>query len=117
VAKARLTPADGGHRRRLELAYPGEGAVDDGQVRVGRLAQRVGTGAGQGVAVSTGAEVQPAGHHHGTHVGVAVDLLAGGDELGGHVRRERVAAVVGGKCDDSHMAVDGKLNLTHRAAS
>ncbi len=108
---------DGGHRRRLELADPGERPVDDRQVRMGRLAERVGAGAGQRVAVGPGAEVRSPGHHHGADVGVAVDLLAGLDQVGGHGRRQGVAAVLGGQGDDGDGAVDGKLDLAHRVAS
>jgi hypothetical protein len=108
---------DGGDRRRLQLADPGEGAVDDGQVGVGRFAERVGAGTGQRVPVGAGAEVRSAGHHHGADLPVAVDLFAGFHQVGGHGRREGVAAVGGGQGDDGDVAVDGKLDLAHEVAS
>jgi hypothetical protein len=67
--------------------------------------------------MGAGAEVRPAGDDHGTDVGVAVDLLAGLHEVGGHVRREGVAAVGGRQRDDGDVAVDGKLDLAHGVAS
>src|SRR5581483_3196614 len=77
------------------------------------LADGVGAGVGQRVAMRPGAEVRSARHHHGTDVGVAVDRLAGLDQLGGHGRGEGVAAGVGGQGEDGDVAVDGKLDLAH----
>ena len=63
--------------------------------------------------MGAGAEVRSAGHHHGADLPIAVNLLAGVDEIGRHLRREGVAAVGGGQRDDGDGAVDGKLDLTH----
>jgi len=90
-ARAHSAAADRGDGRGLELADAGERAVDHTEAGIHLRVRRIAPGRLQCAAIATGAEeAAGAANHHGPDLGIAVQLLAGGDELLRHRHRERV---------------------------